>query len=155
MVALTPGRMEGDGGWADTSSAVAAAVLWYPATQLHGWFMEFDEFTMAFNAKHSDRFKELSPLDQVHSGAPPILTMIGDADRKISTAYGVLWPVLSLPKRVTFIVNPLRTIEAVFQHEVSARGHEGPEERPRPAQERHDDHLARGGPVQRLDRHHR
>lgn len=49
--------------------------------------------------------------------------MIGDADRKISTAYGVLWPVIARPKRVTFIINPLRTIEAVFQHEVQIAKH--------------------------------
>jgi peroxiredoxin Q/BCP len=49
--------------------------------------------------------------------------MIGDADRAISTAYGVLWPVIGRPKRVTFIVNALRTIEAVFQHEVQIAKH--------------------------------
>jgi peroxiredoxin len=49
--------------------------------------------------------------------------MIGDADRAISSAYGVLWPVIELPRRVTFIVNPLRTIEAVFEHEVQIVKH--------------------------------
>ena len=54
-------------------------------------------------------------------GAP--FPMIGDADRKISTAYGVLWPVIGRPRRVTFIVNALRTVEAVFQHEVQIAKH--------------------------------
>lgn len=49
--------------------------------------------------------------------------MIGDADRKIAGAYGVLWPIVERPKRVTFIVNPLRMIEAVFQHEVQIAKH--------------------------------
>jgi peroxiredoxin Q/BCP len=49
--------------------------------------------------------------------------MIGDEDKKISTAYGVLWPVIGRPKRVTFIINPLRTIEAVFQHEIQIAKH--------------------------------
>lgn len=49
--------------------------------------------------------------------------MIGDADKKISSAYGVLWPLVARPKRITFIVNPLRTIEAVFQHEVQIAKH--------------------------------
>lgn len=49
--------------------------------------------------------------------------MIGDADRKISQAYGVLWPIVERPRRVTFIVNPLRTIEAVFQHEIQIAKH--------------------------------
>jgi len=49
--------------------------------------------------------------------------MIGDADKSISSAYGVLWPLIGRPKRVTFIVNPLRTVEAVFQHEVQIARH--------------------------------
>jgi alkyl hydroperoxide reductase subunit AhpC len=49
--------------------------------------------------------------------------MIGDADRAISSAYGVLWPIIARPRRVTFIINPLRTIEAVFQHEVQIAKH--------------------------------
>ena len=49
--------------------------------------------------------------------------MIGDADRSISTGYGVLWPLIARPKRVTFVVNALRTIEAVFQHEVQIAKH--------------------------------
>lgn len=49
--------------------------------------------------------------------------MIGDADKKISSAYGVLWPVIGRPRRVTFVVNALRTIEVVFQHEVQIAKH--------------------------------
>lgn len=49
--------------------------------------------------------------------------MIGDADKKIASAYGVLWPIIGRPKRVTFIVNQLRTIEAVFQHEIQIAKH--------------------------------
>ncbi len=49
--------------------------------------------------------------------------MIGDADRAISKAYGVLWPLLGRPKRVTFIVNPNRVVEAVFQHEIQISKH--------------------------------
>jgi thioredoxin-dependent peroxiredoxin len=49
--------------------------------------------------------------------------MIGDFDKTISSAYGVLWPVIGRPKRVTFIINSLRTIEAVFQHEIQIVKH--------------------------------
>ena len=49
--------------------------------------------------------------------------MIGDADRSIATAYGVLWPIIGRPRRVTFIVNALRVIDAVFQHEVQISKH--------------------------------
>jgi peroxiredoxin len=44
--------------------------------------------------------------------------MIGDADRSIARNYGVLWPLIGLTRRVTFIINPQRTIEAIFRHEI-------------------------------------
>ena len=49
--------------------------------------------------------------------------MIGDADKAISRAYGVLWPIIARPRRVTFIINALRTIDAVFEHEVRITKH--------------------------------
>lgn len=49
--------------------------------------------------------------------------LIADSDKRISSAYGVLWPIIGVPRRVTFIVNSLRTIEAVFQHEAQIVKH--------------------------------
>lgn len=49
--------------------------------------------------------------------------MIADADKRISTAYGVLMPLIRLPRRVTFIVNALRTIDAVFEHNIQIAKH--------------------------------
>lgn len=49
--------------------------------------------------------------------------LIGDDDKRISRAYGVLWPLIGVTRRVTFIVNALRTIEAVFQHEAQIVKH--------------------------------
>lgn len=49
--------------------------------------------------------------------------MIGDADKKISQAYGVLMPLIRLPRRVTFIVDPHRRIEAVFEHHLQIARH--------------------------------
>src|SRR3954470_4155187 len=66
-----------------------------------------------------DHAQQCSFADSLRAPFP----MIGDADRAISTAYGVLWPVISLAKRVTFVVNALRTIDAVFQHEVQIAKH--------------------------------
>jgi peroxiredoxin len=66
-----------------------------------------------------DHEQQCSFADSLRAPFP----MIGDADRAISKAYGVLWPVIELPRRVTFIVNPLRIIEAVFQHEVQIAKH--------------------------------
>lgn len=50
--------------------------------------------------------------------------MIADTDRAISRAYDVLWPVVAIAHRVTFIVD--RTdmkILAVFKHELAAEKH--------------------------------
>lgn len=49
--------------------------------------------------------------------------MIADADKKISSAYGVLMPLIKIPRRVTFIVNALRTIDAVFEHNIQIARH--------------------------------
>jgi alkyl hydroperoxide reductase subunit AhpC len=49
--------------------------------------------------------------------------MIADADKRISTAYGVLMPLIKIPRRVTFIVNALRTIDAVFEHNIQIAKH--------------------------------
>jgi len=49
--------------------------------------------------------------------------MIGDDDKKISKAYDVLWPLIGRPMRVTFVINRLRTIEAVLHHEIALSQH--------------------------------
>ena len=43
--------------------------------------------------------------------------MIGDPDRTIARSYGVLWPLVPLAKRVTFVVDPFGIIRGVFHHE--------------------------------------
>lgn len=49
--------------------------------------------------------------------------MIGDHDQRISQAYDVLWPLVGLTRRVTYIVGPDRKIEAVFHHEINIEQH--------------------------------
>ena len=49
--------------------------------------------------------------------------MIGDADKAIARAYGVLWPILERAMRVTFVVSPDRRIEAVIHHEIAIGQH--------------------------------
>jgi len=49
--------------------------------------------------------------------------MIGDSDQAISRAYDVLWPLVGLTRRVTYIVGPNRKIEAVFHHELNIEQH--------------------------------
>jgi serine/threonine protein kinase/peroxiredoxin len=49
--------------------------------------------------------------------------MIADADRAISRAYGVLWPVLGRAKRVTFVVDGRMKILATFRHELRIKTH--------------------------------
>jgi peroxiredoxin Q/BCP len=54
-------------------------------------------------------------------GAP--FPMIGDKDSAISRAYDVLWPVIGVAKRVTYVINPQQLIEAVFHHEIDVKSH--------------------------------
>lgn len=49
--------------------------------------------------------------------------MIGDEDGSIGRAYGVLWPIVGIPHRVTFIVDRARKVVAVFRHELAATKH--------------------------------
>lgn len=49
--------------------------------------------------------------------------MIGDHDLRICRAYGVLWPLVRVARRATFIVGPDMVIQAVFRHEVRIRQH--------------------------------
>jgi peroxiredoxin Q/BCP len=43
--------------------------------------------------------------------------LLGDSDRKISDRFGVLWPLVRINRRVTFLVSPEGRIEEVIQHE--------------------------------------
>ncbi|HET9157096.1 MAG TPA: peroxiredoxin [Myxococcaceae bacterium] len=43
--------------------------------------------------------------------------LLGDSDRKISDQFGVLWPLVRINRRVTFVVSPDGLIEEVIQHE--------------------------------------
>lgn len=49
--------------------------------------------------------------------------LIADVDQKISRAYGVLWPLIGLSRRYTFVIGPERKIEAVFHHEFAVEEH--------------------------------
>jgi peroxiredoxin len=49
--------------------------------------------------------------------------ILGDAGGAIGRAYGVLWPIVGLARRVTFVVSPERVIEAVFHHELAIQAH--------------------------------
>ena len=49
--------------------------------------------------------------------------MIGDKDSAISRAYDVLWPLIGVAKRVTYVINDQRMIEAVFRHEIDVKSH--------------------------------
>jgi peroxiredoxin len=57
--------------------------------------------------------------------------LLGDDDKAISRAYDVLWPLIGLAHRVTYIVSrppnapsdPRWTVEAVFRHELDIKAH--------------------------------
>jgi peroxiredoxin len=57
--------------------------------------------------------------ESVHANFP----MIADEDGAVSRAYGVLWPIIARPKRVTFVIDRSLKILAVFRHELQIGKH--------------------------------
>ena len=49
--------------------------------------------------------------------------LLGDEARTLSTAYDVLWPVLRVDRRVTYIIDPHGIIETVIRHEMRVYKH--------------------------------
>lgn len=49
--------------------------------------------------------------------------IIPDSDHKISTAFDVLWPVMNIARRITYIVLPNMIIDSVFHHELQVTRH--------------------------------
>lgn len=49
--------------------------------------------------------------------------LIGDESRAISELYGVMWPVLRIDRRATFVIGLDGKVEDVFHHEVQVYRH--------------------------------
>ena len=49
--------------------------------------------------------------------------MIGDDTRAIGKSYDVMWPVLNVNQRVTYVIGPDGRIEAAFHHELLVGKH--------------------------------
>ena len=49
--------------------------------------------------------------------------IVPDPEQVICAAYNVLWPVMNVARRVTFVVRPDRIIDAVFHHELQISRH--------------------------------
>lgn len=50
-------------------------------------------------------------------------TLLGDESRELGRRYGVLWPVLDVDRRVTFILSPEGIVEEVIHHELRVWRH--------------------------------
>ncbi len=67
--------------------------------------------TLATQCKFADDLKIAFPL-------------VADVDKKISESYGVLWPVIGVAHRVTFVIDrATMAILARFRHELDADKH--------------------------------
>jgi thioredoxin-dependent peroxiredoxin len=49
--------------------------------------------------------------------------LVGDPDRAISRAYGVLWPIVPIDKRITVVVDEGGKVAAIFRHEFQVSKH--------------------------------
>lgn len=49
--------------------------------------------------------------------------LVGDESKRLCEAFGVLWPLIRIPQRITFVVDEEGIIRAVFHHEVQISRH--------------------------------
>jgi len=49
--------------------------------------------------------------------------LLGDSDRKLSNLFGVLWPLVRVDRRVTFLIGPTGLVEDVIKHETRVYRH--------------------------------
>jgi peroxiredoxin len=49
--------------------------------------------------------------------------LVGDSDKHIAKAFDVLWPLVGVAKRATFVIGADRKILAVFHHEMNVAKH--------------------------------
>jgi peroxiredoxin len=49
--------------------------------------------------------------------------ILPDNNNKISRSFDVLWPIMNIARRITFIVLPDMTIDSVFHHELAVSKH--------------------------------
>jgi peroxiredoxin len=68
----------------------------------------------------ADRFSEQCRFATDNKLPFPLL---GDEDKKICDSYGVLWPLIKLPQRITFVIDEAGVVQAVFHHEVQISRH--------------------------------
>lgn len=68
----------------DPTRAVQAAVLWYPATDLVGFAEGSGELHPVVTGYFGDERANASPINHVHAGAPPVLTITGSVDALVS-----------------------------------------------------------------------
>ena len=49
--------------------------------------------------------------------------MIGDSQKTIGKSYDVLWPLLNVAQRITYVIGPDGRVEAAFHHELLVSKH--------------------------------
>ena len=89
-------------------------------------------------ARFRDNFPELSALGAHVLGVSPDpietqcdfgrqqrvqFPLIADPDRRISSSFGVLWPLLPRVRRVTFVLSEAQRVELVLSHELQVSRH--------------------------------
>ncbi|HWL44417.1 MAG TPA: alpha/beta hydrolase [Ilumatobacter sp.] len=124
MIALTPGRFEGSGGHPDHSSAVAGAFCWYPVTDLRLPGVADSplvDLTVHFlGADPQQAVAEASPISWIHPGAPPIHSVVGDADRTTPRAmvadFHARLDAARVPNRLTVVAGADHAFDLLPEH---------------------------------------
>lgn len=105
-------------------------LYFFPAAFTPGCTKETKEFAHNYNELQllgaglvgistDDHDTQCKFADSLHAPFP----MIGDADKSITTAYDVRWPLIGRAQRVTYVVSDKRVILAAFHHEIQVGKH--------------------------------
>lgn len=68
----------------------------------------------------ADKFDQQCRFATEHTLPFPL---IGDEDKRICDSFGVLWPLIKIPQRITFVIDEQGVVQAVFHHEVQISRH--------------------------------
>jgi peroxiredoxin len=124
---------EGSGGrfrLADTAHNLCSVIYFFPKAFTPGCTKEtagfrdnYTELLLAGAAlvgvSTDDRETQCKFAESLSAPFP----VVSDPDGAIARAYDVLWPLVGLAKRVTYVVSPAREILAAFHHEILIEKH--------------------------------
>ena len=112
------------------SPAICTVVYFFPKAFTHHCTME----AQTFSANHNELLLAGAAIVGISTDKSETqcefarsvgasFPMIPDVDRRIARSYGVLWPIVGMARRVTYVVSAPRELVAKFHHEFAVDQH--------------------------------